>query len=118
MARIGNTISYWKSPKSGIPRDTKLGVIWFIIMTNGNFRIKFVDDTTAFETIPRDSFSLLQFATNDFYSFSEEPRMKLNPIKCREMIVNFMTNHNFIINPVSIGGNTIERVVVYKLLGV
>ena len=29
-----------------------------------------------------------------------------------------MTNHNFIINPVSIGGNTIERVVVYKLLGV
>ena len=87
-------------------------------MTNGNFRIKFVDDTTAFETIPRNSFSLLKFATNDFYSFSEEPRMKLNPIKCREMIVNFMTNHNFIINPVSIGGNTIERVLVYKLLGV
>ena len=42
--------------------------------------------------------------------------MKLNPIKCKEMIVNFVTNHNFIINPVSTGGNTIERVVAYKLL--
>ena len=47
----------------------------------------------------------------------EEHRMKLSPIKCQEMIANFMINHNFIINHISIGGTTIERVVVYKLLG-
>ena len=29
-----------------------------------------------------------------------------------------MTNHNFIVNPVVIGGNSIERVKAYKLLGV
>ena len=29
-----------------------------------------------------------------------------------------MTNHNFIVNPIVIGGNLIERVKAYKLLGV
>lgn len=71
------------------------------------------------QIMPRNSVSSLDFATNDIYAFSEQHRIKLNPIKCKEMIVNFMTNHNFIINPVSIGaGITIERVVVHKLVGV
>ena len=60
--RIGNTFSEWKSPKGDIPQGTKLGVILFIIMTNNllhswNLRIKFVDDTTAFEIIPRNTVS-------------------------------------------------------------
>ena len=60
--RIGNTFSEWKSPKADIPRGTKLGVILFIIMTNNllhswNLRIKFVDDTTAFEIIPGNTVS-------------------------------------------------------------
>lgn len=63
------------------------------------------------QIMPRNSVSSLDFATNDIYAFSEQHRIKLNPIKCKEVIVNFMTNHNFIINP-------IERVVVHKLLGV
>ena len=45
-------------------------------------------------------------------------RMKLSPTKCKEMLINFMSNHNFIVNPVVIGRNTIERVMTYKLLGV
>ena len=44
--------------------------------------------------------------------------MKLNPSKCKEMLINFLTNHNFIVNPIIIGGNLIERVKAYKLLGV
>ena len=34
------------------------------------------------------------------------------------MLINFMSNHNFIVNPIVIGSNTIERVMTYKLLGV
>ena len=34
------------------------------------------------------------------------------------MLINFMSNHNFIANPIVIGGNSIERVKAYKLLGV
>ena len=85
--RIENIISEWKTPKGGIPQGTKLGVILFTIMTNNllrswNLRIKFVDDTTALEIIPRNSASLLNFVTNDIYAFSEDHRMKLNPTKC------------------------------------
>ena len=121
--RIENIISEWKTPKGGIPQGTKLGVILFTIMTNNllrswNLRIKFVDDTTALEIIPRNSASLLNFVTNDIYAFSEDHRMKLNPTKCKEMLINFMSNHNFIVNPIVIGSNTIERVMTYKLLGV
>ena len=124
--RIENVISEWKTPKGGIPQGTKLqgvGVILFTIMTNNllgswNLRIKFVDDTTALEIIPRNSVSLLNFATNDIYAFSEDHRMKLNPTKCKEMLINFMNNRNFILNPIVIGGNSIERVLTYKLLGV
>ena len=68
--RIENTFSEWKSAKGDKPQGTKLGVILFIIMTNNllhscNLRIKFVDDTTAFEIIPRNTVSLFNFATND-----------------------------------------------------
>ena len=38
--------------------------------------------------------------------------MKLNPTKCKEMLINF------IVNPIVIGSNTTERVMTYMLLGV
>ena len=69
-----------------------------------NLRIKFVDDTKALEIIPRNSVSLLHFAANDIFEFSNEP--------------NFMSNHNFVINPIILGNNVIERISTYKLLGV
>ena len=34
------------------------------------------------------------------------------------MLINFMSNHNFIVKPIVIGSNTIERVMKYNLLGV
>ena len=44
--------------------------------------------------------------------------MKLNPSKCNEMLINFMSNHNFVINPIILGNNVIERISTYKLIGV
>lgn len=71
--RIGN-IFEWKSPNGGLPKDTNLELTLIIIATinllcSWNLRIKFVDDTTAFEIIPRNSASLLNFAINDVYTF-------------------------------------------------
>ena len=98
-----------ENPKGGIPQGTKLGVILLTIMTNNllrswNLRIKFVDDTTALEIIPRNSVSSLNFATNNIYAFSDDHRMKLNPSECKEMLINVMTNRNVIVNPIVIGG--------------
>ena len=63
-----------------------------------------------YEIISRNSVSLLNFATNDIYTCSEGHSMKLNPTKSKEMLINFMNNHTFIVNPIVIGGNSIERV--------
>lgn len=56
---IGNSLLDWKSLRGGIPQGTKLGVILFAVMTNNllhewHLRIKFVDDTTALEILPRN----------------------------------------------------------------
>ena len=111
----------WKVTKGGIPQGTKLGVLLFTIMTNNllrswNLRIKFVDDTTVLEIIPRNSISLLGFAANDIHRFSINHKMKLNPTECKEMTINFMTNHNLICSPIIISTNTIQRVSSYNYL--
>ena len=121
--RIGNSFSQWRSPNGGIPQGTKLGVILFNIMTNyllkdWKLKIKFVDDTTPFEILPRNSMSLLNFPDNDTQYFSESHNMKLNPPKCKQMVINFMHNHNFSLNPIWLGNDVIETVRVYKLLGI
>ena len=73
--RIEDSLSEWKSPKGGIPQGTKLGVILFSIMTNNllhdwHLRIKFVDDTSALEIIPRNAISLINTAVSDIHDFS------------------------------------------------
>ena len=44
--------------------------------------------------------------------------MRLNPKKCKEMIINFLQYRLPFQNTLQVGGNTIERVSSYKLLGV
>ena len=44
--------------------------------------------------------------------------MKLNPGKCKEMVINFMKNPNFLLGPIVVGSTMIQRVKFYKLLGV
>ena len=75
--RIESVLSQWQTLKGGIPKGTKLGVVLFMVMTNSllanwRLRIKFVDDTSALEIIPRDSISLLNFAVSDIHEFADE----------------------------------------------
>ena len=44
--------------------------------------------------------------------------MKLNLVKCKDMLINFMHNYNFVLNSIVLGNNTIETFNTYKLLGV
>ena len=44
--------------------------------------------------------------------------MRLNPTKCKEMHINFLRNSNCLINPIIIGGNVVNSVNTYKILGV
>ena len=119
----GGTLSQWKFLKGGIPQGTKLGVVLFAVMTNSlladwHLRTKFVDDTSAVEILPRNSISLLNMAVSSIQDYAVTHNMKLNPRKCKEMVINFMNNPNFLINPIVIGDTTVQRVASYKLLGV
>ena len=88
--KMGETLSDWKTPNEGVPQENKLGVIVFTVMTNKllsdwHLRIKFVDDTSAIEIIPRNSISILDYAVLDIYSFAIAHNMKLilqNVKKC------------------------------------
>jgi hypothetical protein len=121
--KIGSVLSQWQTLKRRIPQGTKLGEVLFMVMTNSllanwRLRTKFVDDTSALEIIPRNSISLLNFADSDIHVFANEHNMKLNPKKCKEMLINFLHNPNFLLRPIQIGNNIIERVMLtYKSLG-
>ena len=121
--RIGAILSDWKFLEGGVPLGTKLGVILFTIMINNlladwHLRVKFVDDTSAMEILPRNSISLLNSIVFDIHKFSMDHNMRLNPIKCKEMLINFMLCPNFTLRPLVVGNNCIERVSTYKILGV
>ena len=88
-------------------------------MRDWNLRINFVDDlTTALEILLRNGISLLNVAVKDIHKFSIKHNMKLNPKKCKEMLINFMQNDNFTTRPIVLGNNTVECVTTYKLLGI
>ena len=63
------------------PARDELGVILYAVMTNSllrdwHLRIKFVDDNTALEILPRNGISLTNVAVNDIHKFSIEHNMK------------------------------------------
>ena len=44
--------------------------------------------------------------------------MRLNPIKCKKMLTNFMSYPNFTRRPLVVDNNGIARVSTYKILGI
>ena len=117
--KIDGVLSDWKTVKGGVPQGTKPGVILFIVMTKNllcdwNLRTKFVDDTSALEIIPRNSISVLNIVAADIHNFAiKHHNMKLNPTKCKEMLINFLRNPNFLVKPIQIGSHVIEQLRCY-----
>ena len=100
-----------------------MGVTLFSVMINrllrdSNVRAKYVDDTTVVEILPRNSISLLDLFVRDTHSFCIDHKMKLNPRRCKEMLMNFMEYPNSVIPPICIGNHQLELVSCFKLLGV
>ena len=82
-------------------------------------RSKFVDDTAALEIIPKNSISYLNNTVDELHQFSINQNTSLNPLKCKEMVNNFMNNNNSIMKSLVLGGiNVVEKATNYKLLGV
>ena len=121
--RIRDKMSSFRYLNRGIPQGTKLGPILFAVLVNSllrdwNFRVKFVDDLTTIECIPRCSLSMTPLLVNDIYDYALTRGMRLNPKKCKEMIINFLQYRLPFQDTLQVGGNIIERVSSYKLIGV
>ena len=120
--RIGNSLSPPIGLNSGTPQGTKLAPLLFCVLVNGmaakcNSRVTYLDDVTAMEIISRCSPSYLPVTVSDIYTYASLRGKKLNPKKCKEMIINFLQYSRFPPAPFIIGGSVIERVLTYKLLG-
>lgn len=121
--KIGNSISSWKKLNGGLPQGTKLGPLLFVILINSllvdwHGRIKFVDDSSFLEVIPRCSPCLLPSVVNDISRFAAKRGMELNSKKCKEMVVSFLKYELTRFDPIYISGLPVERVSCFKLLGV
>ncbi|CAB4043478.1 Hypothetical predicted protein [Paramuricea clavata] len=93
--RVGTSMSSWKKTNGGLPQGTKLGPLLFAVLINSLLenwpsRIKFVDDTSALEIIPRFSSSLMPLVVNEISDYALERGIELNYKKCKQMLINFL----------------------------
>ena len=105
----------------GTPQGTKLAPLLFCILVNRmasncTNRVKYVDDATVMEFVPR----LWEFYCFGYlyYSFASSRGMVLNGKKCKEMCISFMQYCPFPPASLLVGRSLIEKVSCYKLLGV
>ena len=80
--------------------------------------MKYVDDHSVLECIPRCSPSYMHCITNEIAQYASDHGMRLNAKKCKEIIFSFLQYQPFPATPLCSSGRVIERGGHYKLLGV
>ena len=105
-----------------VPQGTKVGPILFLIVVNDlrppNCKHwKYVDDITISEVIPRHGESTIQSELDHISSWATANYMKLNPKKCKELIVCFLRDPPSL-SQLAIDGTPVEVVERHKVIGV
>ena len=119
--KINGHISEWREPTAGMPQGTWLGPLSFIILINDLKTScpthKFVDDVTLTEILPSTTMpSAMQHFLSELHLWSSANFMQINHNKTKEITLGPLARRD--LDPLVVGGNNIERVFTFKLLGV
>ena len=79
-------------------------------------RVKFVDDLTVLEIVPRNSPSVMRYIANDIHSFAFNNNVRLNAKKL--LPVSFLLYDSSVWPPLSLAGAEIDSVESFKFLGI
>ena len=119
--RLQENISGWLSINGGVPQGTKLGPILFLVTINDLSlalpTVKYVDDTTIYEAIPRGGVSQLQTQADSLQQWCQSNGARINTKKTSEIRIDF-SKFPGECSPVVIDDREISVVSSSKLLGV
>ena len=118
--KISDCVSEWLTLRGGMPQGSYLGPLIFLVLINdltaGCLLHKFVDDTTLSEIILKDSTSNMSKIFSEVINWSQTNLMNINWSKTKEMVLG---SSSFAFkSDVLICDHAVERVKVFKLLGV
>ena len=121
-----NCFSKWEPVCAGVPQSAKLGPCLFLLMINDlsipvgliqGDMFKYADDTETSEYILDSACSSnMQCVTNSIINWSQQNKFELNPLKCKEIMINFNREQPDY-PPILVNGTIIERVRKVEILG-
>jgi len=117
--KIPDYVSDWLTLKGGMPQGSYLGPLIFLVLINdltaGCLLHKFMDDTTLSEIIPKGTDSSMDCLLNEVVNWSCDNLMNINWYKMKEIVLGAKSAF---ISDLCVNDNVVERVHVFKLLGV
>ena len=104
QVKIGSVLSNSVIPRGGIPQGTRQAPLLFAVLVNNlvkdwKTRVKYEDDLSVLQIIPRCSTSMLPFVARDICLYASSHGIKLNSSKCKELRIDLQLKPSYSLSP-------------------